>query len=374
MQDTIKRLSDLIAIDSQSHNGNKDIIRLLAQWFAQYKSTLQQWKRADGVEGQNLVIKIPGKKQSQSLVFIGHTDTVPTSKQWEIDPFQLIEKNGKLYGLGSCDTKGGIAALISSLFSLKEKPAYDTYIIFDGDEEVSATGAQAFLKTVSLPSPHFIFLEPTDNQVAIGMRSILQMIITTHGTATHSSQATPENNKKNNAIYKMHKILSALSIDADEYAKNIDQVYGITTQNFGIIQGGTAMNVFADDCSLILERRCLPNIDLQKEFTHVQELVTKIDSDAMIRRDQALPSFSLSKSNTFAQSVLSEAQEIIPSIAFGIFPAWSEAGLFADRGDVVILGPGSLVHQAHRANEYIEKKELLQFVGVFRNILTGMEL
>lgn len=367
--EVISILSRLIAIDTRSSKNNKPLIDLLKTWFKDYSCEIQHWSRKDGVLGENLIVKVPGKKSDQSLIIVGHTDTVPSNENWETDPFVLKEKNGKLYGLGACDTKGGIASMITALHSLQyEKPAYDTYLVFDGDEEVSTAGAMEFLKAFSLLNPHFIFIEPTDKTVAIGMRSIIQIVITTHGIATHSSQATPENNKKHNAIYKMHIIMDALAKDADIYAKDSDAMFGITTQNFGMIQGGTAMNVFADTCNLVMERRLQPQRDLHKEFEHITKIIKSIDKDARIILNKA-PSFLVSQENHFAKNVLRFTKETISSTNYGIFPAWSEAGLFADKGDVLVLGPGSLVNQAHRANEYVEKKELLDFVDIYRKII-----
>src|SRR5260221_9317009 len=132
----IKLLSDLISIDSQSHKGNKKITTLLKEWFVDYEWSLQDWiTEEDDVKGQNLIVKISGLSSEKSLVFIGHMDTVPIGDLWETDPFILEEQEGKLYGRGASDTKGGVASLIEAVFSLSEKPAYDTYLVFDGDEE-----------------------------------------------------------------------------------------------------------------------------------------------------------------------------------------------------------------------------------------------
>ena len=111
----ITLLSDLVAIDSQSHKGNREIISYLSKLFPHYEQTRESWVReSDGVQGENLLVKIPGKNHEQSLVFVCHMDTVPTSSAWETDPFILEEKEGKLYGLGACDTKGGVAAVIEA--------------------------------------------------------------------------------------------------------------------------------------------------------------------------------------------------------------------------------------------------------------------
>lgn len=373
--DPIKLLSELVAIDSQSHVSNKPIIDLLASWFPDQEQTIETWTRdSDGLQGENLIVKIPGKSSEHSIVFVNHMDTVPTSENWETNPFKLEEKEGKLYGLGTCDTKGGVASLIEAVKSLTEQPQYDTYLVFDGDEEVDSTGACKFLKKYHIPNAHYIFLEPTDQELCIAQRALLKVDITTYGIATHSSQATPENNAEGNAIFKMSKILELLRKDAEEIASEKHPHLNMTTQNFGVIQGGTARNVLADKTILKMERRLLPHRDPREEFARLKKHILDVVPDAAVHLDEAAPGFATDESEQIVQQVLKLTKTILPHYKIGAFQAWSEAGIFAEKGDVLVIGPGSLVGQAHRANEFISREELLQFVEVFQAILTRIQL
>jgi acetylornithine deacetylase/succinyl-diaminopimelate desuccinylase-like protein len=367
----IKLLADLVAIDSQSQVSNEKIIDLLASWFKAYDCTLTSWTRpSDGLKGQNLLVKIPGESSKQSIVFVCHMDTVPTSAAWETNPFILEEQEGKLYGLGACDTKGGVAALLAAVFALKNKPAYDTYILFDGDEEVGSVGARMFLKKGHLPNAHYIFLEPTDGELCIAQRALMKFDITTHGIAMHSSQATPENNIKANAIFKMSHILEILRHDAKTIASETHEHLRMTTQNFGTITGGTARNVSADQATLVMERRLLPHIDPYKEFDRLKRMIIDTVPGTTVVIDEIEPGFATPADRPFIKNVFSLTKSVIPDYKIGAFQAWSEAGLFASLGDVTVLGPGSLIHQAHRANEFVEVQELFQFVEVLGKILT----
>lgn len=365
----IQLLSDMVAIDSQSHKGNIAIIDHLSHLLADYSQTMQSWVReADGVKGKNLIVKIPGKSSEHSLVFICHMDTVPTSIAWETDPFILEEQGGNLYGLGSCDTKGGVASLLEAVFTLADKPAYDTYLVFDGDEEVYSAGAHKYLKKFSLKNPHFIFLEPTDGELHIAQRALLKFDVTTHGVSTHASLGTPEKNKKDNAINKMAEVLKHLIQDASEIAKGKHAYLASSTQNLGILSGGTARNVFADKAFLTVDRRLLPEREPIREFNRVKKMLVAAVPGTTVEVNNIEPGFAMPNDNPFVSQLVTLYQSVAPQARLGAFDAWSEAGLFADKGDVVILGPGS-IKQAHVANEYVNAQELFAFVHVFQKIL-----
>ena len=371
----IKLLSDLVAIDSQSYKGNKEIIVYLSKLFSTYEQTRESWIReSDGVQGENLLVKIPGKNHEQSLIFVCHMDTVPTSSAWETDPFILEEKEGKLYGLGACDTKGGVAAAIEAVFSLSDKPAYDTYLVFDGDEEVSSTGALKLLKKMPFTNPHFIFIEPTDGQLHIAQRAILKFDVITHGVSTHASLGTPVRNETENAIHKMGKVISLLANDASEIAQEKHAYLASSTQNFGLLEGGTARNVFADKAVLTVDRRLLPHRDPKKEFERLKKLIADAVPGTTMQFDDAAPAFAMESTNHFVQEVLQAYVSVEPKARADAFQAWSEAGLFAQKGDVVILGPGSLVGQAHKANEFVESTDLFHFVHIYQKIMQETSL
>lgn len=374
-QNVIRLLSDLVAIDSRSSKSNVPIIQLLRQWFEGYECTVQQWVQSVfSTQGENLIVRIPGENHERSLVFVGHMDTVPSNESWETDPFTLEEQNGRFYGLGTCDTKGGVAALLAAVFSLEKKPPQDIYLVFNGDEESGSAGARKMIKTFSFPDPSFIFLEPTDMQVLLGQRTFLPVNITTYGKAWHSSQATPKNNLERNAIFKMSRILETLTADAVEMAKEADPIFGSNTQNFGTITGGTARNVFAENCTILLERRLLPYRDPQKEIAHIKKLVGSIDQTARVEVGGIGHGFATPQDSVFAEQILAKLKTVTKEGKFGVFDAWSEAGLFGGIGEVLILGPGSLKGQAHQANEYVEAKELFSYVHVFRKIIEEVRL
>src|SRR5258706_3975836 len=373
--DVIKRLYELIAINSQSSLGNGEIINLLISWFSHYECTVEEWVReSDNVRGKNLLVKIPGERNDHELVFVCHMDTVPISTAWDTDPFALEEIEGNLYGLGTCDTKGGVAALIEAILTLKHKPTFDTYILFDGDEEEYTTGAKKFLKSLNFKNPSFIFIEPTDKQILIAQRGVMSATIVTHGISQHASLATTNVNQEQSAIYKMVNVMEKLIEDINEISREQDFLLGTNTQNFGLIAGGTGGNVIPDTCLLSIDRRLLPTRDPQKEKERILNLLKQIDNTAEMKDAFTAPSFLTNKNSLLVSNISTIVRKQFSRADTATFSAWSEAGLFADKGDVIILGPGSLKGQAHKANEYVNAQELFHFVHIFQNIMMEIQL
>lgn len=368
-ENVISILGQLVAIDSRSSKSNKPIIDLLASLFGSLEQYRQDWVREDGIKGQNLVVKIPGRTSDKCTVFVCHMDTVPPSDAWDTDPFILEEAEGKLFGLGVCDTKGGVAAAIEAALTLNDTPQHDIYFVFDGDEESSATGARKFKRTCTYKNPQFIFIEPTERQIMIAQRGVFSATIRTHGIAQHASLGTPEKNDKESAIHKMNKILNVLIDDAKDLNKETDSLLGSNSQNIGMITGGTASNVIPDTCEISIDRRLLPKRTPESEAKRIKSLLLLVDKHTELLNIDIAPGFLTDEKGDFAQNIFRVTKEFYPRTSFAPFIAWSEAGLFQDLGDVVILGPGSLVSEAHKANEFIESQDLFNFVHIFKDIM-----
>ncbi|MCX6778800.1 MAG: M20/M25/M40 family metallo-hydrolase, partial [Candidatus Magasanikbacteria bacterium] len=142
-------LKKLISLDSQVTKSNKNC-------------RITKLKKGN-LDLYNLVIHFPGVTSTNPLIFSGHTDTVPVSNRWTKNPFTPTVSQGKIFGLGSSDMKAGLAALITTALSIKEKPTRDIYFLFDADEEESCTGGYAFLKDIKIKSrtAQVIVAEPT---------------------------------------------------------------------------------------------------------------------------------------------------------------------------------------------------------------------
>src|SRR6185503_9560463 len=198
---------------------------------------------------------IATRAEPPRIVFSTHMDTVP--------PFiESSEDEGFVYGRGSCDAKGIIAAQIFAAERLRAEGVNDVGLLFTVDEELSSIGAQAANKHVVARECQFLINgEPTDNRLATGTKGSVRVIITTEGRAAHS--AYPEAGES--AIEKLLDILQ--EIRACEWPEN--GFFGTTTCNIGVLSGGTRPNVIPDSARADLQIRLGIDIEHVKKVLEV---------------------------------------------------------------------------------------------------------
>jgi acetylornithine deacetylase len=258
-----------------------------------------------------------------------HMDTVP--------PFiESREDDDHIYGRGSCDAKGIIAAMIAAAEKLLEAGTRNFALLFVVGEERNSAGAQ-----VASQSPrgtrYLIDGEPTESKVALGSKGILRCEILTTGKMAHS--AYPELGES--AIEKLLDVLESVR----RMPLPADQVLGPTTLNIGTISGGRAPNIIPDTAKAELAIRLVGDgrkID--------RTLRNAVGTRAEVKEILELPAMRFKSLDGFPTSVVSFATDI-PVLS----PAWGEPFLF---------GPGS-IHVAHTTEEKISKRELLAAVDTY---------
>ena len=275
--------------------------------------------------------------ESPRVVFSTHMDTVP--------PFiQSSEDDEFIYGRGSCDAKGIIAAQIFAAERLLREGVKDLGLLFTVDEELSSAGAQAANNHPLGRECRFLINgEPTDNRLATGTKGSVRAIITTKGRAAHS--AYPE--AGDSAIEKLLDILH--DIRACEWPE--DSFFGSTTCNIGVLSGGTRPNVIADKARAELQFRL--GIDIE----HVKRvLAATIEGRGRLEYASAHNPVRLFSVPGFDQCVVRFTTDV-PYLSH-----W---------GKPLLLGPGSIL-DAHTDHERIAKRELEQAVEFY--VKLAMEL
>ena len=179
---------------------------------------------------------------AQPIGFLGHTDTVSHSGNWKTNPFELVEKDGKLYGLGACDMKGGLAAMLAAVAQIDWKNRSGMKLYFTYDEEGNFGGIRELVKKgVKFPAS-MIVGEPTDNIKINSSRGAIDIRMVFAGKAAHSS--VPDEGE--NAIYKCMDFVAELK----------EAVKGHTaTMNVGIIKGGRMVNIVPEECEMSMDFR-----------------------------------------------------------------------------------------------------------------------
>ena len=273
-------------------------------------------------------------EESPRVVFSTHMDTVP--------PFiQSREDDEFIYGRGSCDAKGIIAAQILAAERLRAEGMKSVGLLFTVDEELSSIGAQAANKHALANECEFLINgEPTDSRLATGTKGSVRVIITTGGRAAHS--AYPE--AGDSAIDKLLDILE--NVRAVEWPE--DSFFGTTTCNIGVVSGGTRPNVIPDKARAELQIRL--GIDIE----HIKHLLEEAVGDRgrleYLSAHNPVRLFS------------------VPGFDECVVRFTTDVPYLSNWGKPLLLGPGSIL-VAHTDEERIAKHELESVIDLYVNIV-----
>lgn len=294
------------------------------------------------------IIAIFGKPKT---LINAHLDTVPVSGTWHSDPFALRRTRGKLYGRGTTDVKGAVAAMLAAL---KEKSPRHALLLFDSDEESGGGDCvQTFLTSRYRQGVVCgVVTEPTDLNIVTMHKGIRIFEITFSGRAAHA--ALPERGV--NAI----AMAAHFIVEVDEYARSLSRrsFRNLTkaTINVGTIQGGTKFNVVPDSVVLEVDRRILPGRDEHGAEREMKHLLKRFKRHATLRTKYSVPALQSSAK----LPVVRILQKAGARTATGVVDFWTEAALFTRAGiPCVVCGPGR-IDQAHIADEFIAIKDLQQ--------------
>lgn len=261
-------LKRLISYNTVNDKENKNIINYIEQYLkglgfkTEYKSNCL----------------VMSNSEDCNIGFLGHTDTISYSDDWTFNPFELNEKDGKLYGLGTCDMKGSIAAILSSIskidFSNKKT---GIKLFFTYDEEIGFSGINELVNRKTKFPKYMIIGEPTNNEVINASKGLLEFIITFKGISSHSSK--PEEGV--NAIEKCVDFINQLKDYYKELKKEIiDSKYA--TMNIGIINGGRSTNIVPDSCEVQIDFRTISKNQNETIIRKVNDLINNNDTCEII--------------------------------------------------------------------------------------------
>jgi acetylornithine deacetylase len=291
------------------------------------------------VEGQRFnVYAHIGRPQ---VVFSSHFDTVP--------PFiPSSEDARKIYGRGACDAKGIIAAMTAAAVRLVNE-GKDVGLLFVVGEERDSHGAKVAGRAVPVPPPRFLINgEPTENRLAIASKGALRVEVTARGKMAHSAYPFLGDSAIEKLLHALHRICK-LKLPAH-------RVYGPTTMNIGVIEGGRAPNVIPDFARAQLLYRLIGPPD-----KIIADLKAAVAGLARIEVVLHIPFVRLRTFGGLPEFVAAFTSDV-PALS-----GW---------GEPLMFGPGS-IHVAHTPGEFIEKRQLLAavetYVAMARGLLAGRE-
>lgn len=366
--DVISLTRELLAFNNINPPGNEEeIARFVGRLLAGYGFSTEFYMF--GVNRVHLVAEKGLTSSKPPIVLSGHFDTVPLgSKKWNIDPFAGQVHEGKIWGRGSSDMKGGLAAMIqASIISFETSPPEGgVRLIFTAAEEAGCSGARQladFIKDAGTASG-IIVGEPTSNYPYIGHKGALYINAASSGRTAHSSM--PELGE--NAIYKAAKaILKARDFNFE--AVN-DQLLGYPTINVGRMSGGMNINSVPDHAEFSIDIRSTPGVahdELLKRLARVLgpeiTLETLVDMKAVITDEN----------NPFVQFVydicgVDRDDKTMPK-ALPYLTDGSVLQMMYNGAPTIILGPGQ-PEIAHQTDEFCYLSKLEESVKIYSHIIS----
>ncbi len=313
---------------------------------------------------QNLIATLQGAGDAPGLMFLGHSDVVPAGEGWNSDPFDPFVRDGRLYGRGSTDMKGGLAAILHAMAALSSTPLRGpVQLVCTVDEEDLGTGIRAYVPTA--PRGAFagcVVAEPTDLQTVIGCRGDSYLRLGVTGKAAHSGR--PDDGR--NAIAAAARVLELLRADHESMRAHPDPLLGSGTWSVGSITGGTGTSIVAAECAAAIDRRLMPDEDAQQIAHDILGQIREagIDGDGIevtLDVEMEMPGFRTDPSHPLvAAGVDAIADAGGERNEVGGWTAACDGGFIArDVGiPCIVLGPGGLNDQAHQANESVSLDEL----------------
>ena len=321
-------LKELVKINTIKDKDNKEIINYIENYLKDLGFTTEYKSKC----------LVMSNRKDCDIGFLGHTDTVDYSSDWNTNPFELTEIDNKLYGLGSCDMKGGIATILSVIPKIKFKDK-GIKMIFTYDEELEFSGIKELLdKKIVFPDT-MIIGEPTNNEIINSSKGLLDLKVVFKGLTAHAS--TPEEGI--NAIDKCITFINELNNYYTDLKKEIINNNSLT-MNIGKINGGRYSNIVADTCEVSIDFRTVSK-------KQNKEIINKIKN--------------LIKDDTL--EIISNIDPFISNSEINMSNFLTEASLI-DSKNRYILG---LNNNAHKKNEFITKESIKllekQYIEIIKN-------
>ena len=351
-------------------------LRRLEEMIAINSVVGQEWELAEYLRGElealglrceveevepgrpNVYARLEGEGPGKRLNFNGHTDTIPVVEGWETDPFAPVVKDGRLYGLGACDMKGGIACILDMMRAFVESGyPFNGELSFSGviDEEAYGEGAKAMLKTDYGKVDAIVLAEPYPGDetkpIPLGITGKILYDIHVKGRAAHGFR--PQLGI--NAIEEAGEILA--SLDKLEFKEHPD--FGRGNYSTLKIEGGYEIYsvVVPARCRFEVNRLLVPGETVETAIEDMERLIgtLELESDVEVRtKPPRYEAYVMEKDEDIIRvfdSVYKEVMDVEPhyEYAYGI----TDANIFAGEGKIPCLHLGPQRGGAHQKNEYV---------------------
>ena len=375
-------LDHLVSFPTVSCDTNLPLIDFVRDYFAQHDIDSVVIPNEDGTKA-GLVAQV-GPNVTGGVALSGHSDVVPVEGQdWITDPWNVVEKDDRLYGRGTCDMKGFVALAMAAMVKAKSMDLQrPLQFALSRDEEVGLLGAPDVAKCLldNFAKVEAVVVgEPTKMQVVTGHKSCDDLQFHVRGQEVHSS--------------RLHEGVSAVMCAArfvewvrqqniESQAKTPSAIAALydppfTTLHVGKINGGTAHNITAKDCYFSIDLRCVGDERTEDWLAKIQAQIDIIDAEMQAVHPDTFFNINIMRGPAVVPEVEGKAEALARrltgdngshTVAYG-----TDGGHFQKEGfSVVICGPGSIA-QAHQANEFIELTEFHAGAQMLERLLKSLQ-
>ncbi len=378
---TLDILDKLIAFPTVSTDSNLALIDYCSEYLEEQGARVQVFENEDGTKA-NLFATL-GPEADGGIVLSGHSDVVPAEEEgWQSDPFRMHDDGNQVFGRGTCDMKGFIAAVMALAPTYADlQLRRPIHFSFTHDEETGCLGAQDLvgqLRDQGLKPAVAIIGEPTEMRIIEGHKGCCEYTTHFKGLEGHGSQpdlgvsAVEYATRYVGRLLELREALKQRSPAGSKF----DPPW--STLQIGRIEGGVAHNVIAGDCRVDWETRPVVAADLafvkqaMKDYCDQQLLpaMRAVHPDADILTEVIGEVAGLEPMSE--NEALRLVQELTGANAADLVAFGTEAGLFQSLGmSAVVCGPGS-IQQAHKANEYVCLDQLQRCIAMLEGLQTKL--
>ena len=374
MSSVTEILDRLVGFPSVVGKPNAPIVSYVKEYFIRHGATVVELPGPEG-DRSNLFASF-GPLDRPGLILSGHMDVVPAGGSgWTSDPFVLRRDGQRLYGRGTTDMKGFLAAAMAIVPEVAgERLERPLHFAFSYDEEVGCKGVPHMIEKIpSLCALPFgcIVGEPSGMTPILAHKGKAAARVSVEGTAGHSSRP----DLSLNAIHALSDLL-AKAVAQSESLQTADRNALFTppysTLQVGIVNGGQALNISPQHAAFEMEVRAIPGVPPAGLFAPVLEMTADLEAKGFkVTAEQIAeyPGMALpADSELAALMTAATGREAVKAVSYG-----TEAGLFEKLGiPSIICGPGD-IDRAHKVDEYVLLSELEDCCRVIRNVIARLK-
>jgi len=372
----MRLIGDLVRIDSVNPSlvpgaaGETEVTGFISGWMEALGLETRLYDVEPG--RPNVVGVLKGSGGGRSLILNGHVDTVGVD-YYEGDPFDPVIKGGRLYGRGSVDMKGGLAACMAAVKALVDsgaQPRGDVILAAVCDEEYASIGTEALVKECAADAA--IVGEPTGGHVLVAHKGFAWVDVVTHGVAAHGSAFK----EGVDAITKMGYVLTGLEGLQRSLQGKMHPLVGPGSVHASIIEGGSELSTYPASCRLQLERRLIPGESRGTVEKEMRDMLLSLgEADPKFRAEHRVAFYrgpmEVSPKEPVCRALAEASARVLgrePLFIGG--SGWLDTQIMMERG-IPAVSYGPMGVGAHAKEEWVDLKSVLDAARVLEHAVKG---